>query len=208
MQIAAVLLAAGASRRFGGPNKLLASVDGVALVRRVATTLAAATVPATVVVTGRDADEIAAALSDLPGHVCIRNTRWNDGIGGSIAVGIRALADTPIDGALVVPGDLPALDPALVSRLMLEFEDRGARAIVYPAAADGTQRNPVLWPRRLFPRLVALVGDVGGKAIMEAERTAGPSSAFAVAWADGASFEDIDTPEALAGFLASRHPLG
>jgi len=188
--VAAVLLAAGASARFGPGNKLVASVGGSPLVRRVAEALAGAGVSEIVVVTGADAAPIEGALDGIAVRF-VQNANWQDGMGTSIAAGVAALGEAP-DGAFIVPGDMPLLTPVLLRSLIADFERLGGAPIVYPATPDGDQRNPVLWPRRLFPRLRALSGPEGAKALLRSL----PAESVAVA-GDPAVFADIDTPEDL-----------
>src|SRR5256885_1649289 len=86
MSVAAVILAAGEAKRFGSA-KLVATIDGVPLVRRAA--LAALTV-CTQVVAGAHRDNVESCIADLPIQRVL-NVHWVEGIGGSIARGIQAL---------------------------------------------------------------------------------------------------------------------
>jgi len=65
-RIAALLLAAGQSRRMGGPNKLLAEIDGRPMVARVAQRLLSSHARPIVAVLGNEADSVDAALGRLP----------------------------------------------------------------------------------------------------------------------------------------------
>jgi molybdenum cofactor cytidylyltransferase len=87
-------------------------------------------------------------------------------MGASVAAGIAAL-HTGIDGAFVVPGDLPHLASSLLVRLASALEESGGQAVVFPVTASGDQRNPVLWPRRYFPLLMSLCGPQGGKHLLQ-----------------------------------------
>jgi molybdenum cofactor cytidylyltransferase len=189
--VGAVLLAAGASTRYGAENKLAAEIDGRPLVRIVADFLAAAGLLEIIVVTGAGAEEVERALAGLPARFA-RNARWQSGMGSSIAAGVSALSPD-IAGAFVVPGDMPLLTAPLLRRLIAEFERNGGEKIVYPATPRGEQRNPVLWPREYFPELRALSGREGAKALLKS------LSAECVALAcDPVAFVDIDTPADLA----------
>lgn len=210
MDIAAVMLAAGESRRFGSSNKLLARVGGEPIIARLARALDRSLVTAIIVVTPPEqqsgAREIATALAPLG----LRTTRLVEnvaparGMGSSIAAGVRALS-TRHHGALIVPGDMPALNPAVIDRLIPVFIAAGGEAVVHAADRDGRQRNPVIWPRRLFPALAALDGETGGKPIIAAERAAGQADAaarvIAVPFDDDTLFCDIDTVADLARWL-------
>ncbi len=185
--IAGILLAAGSSRRFGAANKLLADIDGIALVRRAADALRASSVGDIVVVTGPEPERIAAALAGLNVRFA-HNAAFADGIGGSIATGVAVLApDTA--GAVIVQGDMPALTTALIDRLIAAFIAAGGERVTFPVLADGSQRNPVVWPASAFVELSALSGDRGAKALLEARR----GQSVTVTVADTDAFTDIDT---------------
>ncbi len=190
MKIAAVLLAAGASTRYGSANKLLAMLDGKPLVRHAAENLAAAGLCDIVAVTGPDAEDIAAALAGLPVRTTA-NTRSSSGMGSSIAIGIGALGQDPA-GALIVPGDMPNIRPALIAALVAAFATHGGERAVYPVLPDGRQSPPVLWPRALFPELAALDGPQGGKLLLQR------SGGIAVPVGDARLLADVDTPDDLA----------
>ena len=196
LPLAAVLLAGGASRRFGADNKLLADVDGSPIVARVAREILAGGVDELVVVTGAEHEAYVTALAGLPARL-VKNADWDAGIGGSIATGVRALADTS-QGVFIVPGDLPNLTRGVFQRLGAAFVEAGGGSVIVPVTADGGQRNPVLWPRRLFPTLAALSGPKGGKSLLD---TLGDARVD-VAFGDESLFVDIDTPEDYARVIA------
>ncbi|MCC7252285.1 nucleotidyltransferase family protein [Hyphomicrobium sp.] len=189
LPLAAVLLAGGASRRFGAANKLLAEVDGAPIVARVAREILAGGVGELVVVTGAEHDAYVAALAGLPVRFA-QNAAWDEGIGGSIAAGVRALSEAP-QAAFIVPGDLPNLTADVFLGLGAAFAAASGARVVVPVTAEGEQRNPVLWPRRLFPRLAAFTGAKGGKSLLD---TLGDERVD-VAFDDESLFADIDTPD-------------
>jgi molybdenum cofactor cytidylyltransferase len=189
--LSAIVLAAGASERFGAGNKLLAEIGGEALIRRVVRGCLDGAIAEAVVVTGCDEAQIAAALQGLPVRL-IHNAAWRSGMGTSIASGIAALGPD-LEGAFVVPGDMPHLAASLLLRLAASFEASKCRAVVFPADPSGEQRNPVLWPRRLFPELMTLSGRGGAKDLLRAHR----AESIAVAVDDPALLDDVDTQEDL-----------
>lgn len=196
--LAAVLLAGGASRRFGPENKLLASISGTPLLRRVAEEIFSAGIRDVIVVTGADHDAYVRALDGLAVRFAA-NAAWDEGMGGSIASGM-SLVDGRAAGVFIVPGDLPNLTAAMFRHLAGEFEAHGGCKIVVPVTADGAQRNPVLWPRSAFAALAALSGARGGKSVLDtlaAER-------LDVAFDDAALFADIDTQADLNRLIAGH----
>ncbi len=188
-EVAAVLLAAGGSTRFGFKNKLVAEIGGCPLVRIVADTIAAAGISEIVVVTGANTSAVERALEGAPVRFA-HNARWQDGIGSSIATGVSALGPTAT-GAFIVLGDMPFVTCALLERLISIFERE--HAIIFPAKLTGEQRNPVLWPRRHFPLLNALGGQDGAKSLLKSFA----GSCTAVTVADESILADVDTPEDL-----------
>lgn len=197
IRLGAVLLAGGASRRFGADNKLLARVGAAPLIAKVARAVIGGGADPAVVVTGAEEDAYTDALSGLPVRF-VHNARWADGMGGSIAAGIRALEDA-CDGAFIVPGDMPNLTSDVLVRLAGAFRAQGGARVVVPVTSAGAQRNPVLWPRRHFSQLAALSGPGGGKSLLD---TLGDGR-LDVVFDDESLFADIDTADDYARFIGA-----
>lgn len=195
-RVVGVLLAAGRSTRFGGPNKLLQDLGGVPVVRRAAEALRAAGIGDLVVVTGHMAAEVEAALSGLPARF-VHNPDYAEGLSTSLAAGIGALSEA--DGALVALGDMPAVGADTIRALLGAFAVSDGKAIVLPTVA-GKRGNPVVWPARFFAELKAVQGDVGARHLI------GANAELIVevpVWGDGA-LVDVDTPEALEAARAAH----
>ncbi|MCA9663451.1 MAG: XdhC family protein, partial [Myxococcales bacterium] len=193
--IGAVILAAGASRRAGPRNKLLHPIDGVPMIRRVATTVLAAGFDPCVVVLGSDAERVEAALDGLPVRFVV-NHAHAEGMGRSIAAGVEALAaeDPTVEAAAIVLGDMPYLRTADLEALGAAFGASVPRRIVAPEAGEGEGRrlgNPVLWPRRCFAALAELQGDRGARRILEAD----PDGVLRVAIDHSGVLRDVDVIE-------------
>jgi len=163
MRIAAIVLAAGRSKRFGPANKLLAIIQTDPLIVRVMKALSPCPLAETIVVTGRDHDAIAEAVAPF-GSRLVNNPQYARGMGKSISVGINALGPD-IDGALIVQADMPFVNPATISALVAKFDESGGQCLVVPEA-KGSWGNPVLWPRDLFPELAKLDGAEGARALI------------------------------------------
>lgn len=195
-KLASIVLAAGASTRFGADNKLLASFNGEPLIARTIAAVREGAGAHVLVVTGTDAAAIENALAGTEVRF-VPNPSWQDGLGSSIAAGVSALPPD-VDAAFIVPGDMPFLDPALLRELAATFARSEPHPIVYPATAAGEQRNPVLWPRRFFADLALLSGPGGAKPLIQANI----AQAIAVPCADANAFADVDTPADLKSALA------
>jgi molybdenum cofactor cytidylyltransferase len=188
--LGAILLAAGASERFGAGNKLLSEINGQPMVRVVADALiGAGCIDEVLVVTGYDAPTVERALDGQKVRF-VFNAEWRDGMGASIALGISKLAAT-LDGAAVVPGDMPFLTPNVIESLGAKFQERDGTSIVFPTTPAGEQRNPVIWPRRFFGLLEGLTGPEGGKRLLVELA----NSCNAVLIEDEKVLVDIDAPD-------------
>lgn len=163
MKIAAVILAAGGSVRLGGSNKLLLPIGGIPIIKRVVEAVLKAGYDPVAVVTGFEASRVRAVLSD-PRLMIRHNRRWKTGMSSSIQTGIAALPED-VGGALIVLGDMPATTSATLTKLQRCFVSQDDPKIVYPTYRD-RQANPVLFPKRFFPELLALKNDRGGKTVL------------------------------------------
>jgi molybdenum cofactor cytidylyltransferase len=189
-KVAAIVLAAGRSTRMGGPNKLLAELDGKKLVRIVAEQARASKASEVIVVTGHQAELVEQALAGLDVRF-VRNPDYAGGLASSVKTGIAAVADA-VDAAVVCLGDMPMVSRELLDRLIDAFEPDRGNLIVVPVS-DGRRGNPVLWSRRFFKELMTLDGDVGARHLI-----ARHTEAVAEVPVDGdGAFLDIDTPQAL-----------
>jgi molybdenum cofactor cytidylyltransferase len=164
INVAALVLAAGQSRRSGASHKLRATFDGVPLLRRTCVTVLEAGFSNAIAVLGFQHEAFEAQLSSLPVETIV-NPLYADGLSTSLQAGIHALAPD-IDGALVMLADMPGLTAANISKLVDAFKRAGGAAIVR-ATDHGKRGNPVILPRIVFPEIFKLRGDVGAKPIVE-----------------------------------------
>ncbi|MFZ4688646.1 MAG: NTP transferase domain-containing protein [Polymorphobacter sp.] len=187
--VGAIILAAGRSSRMGDEHKLLADWNGKPLVAHVADAIAAAGMPPPVVVLGARAVEVRAALGDRQAHYVIA-ADYAEGLSRSLRAGIAAVP-AGWSAALVCLGDMPRIEADLLRALAAAPGD-----VALPLW-NAKRGNPVRWGRRHFARLMALEGDVGGKAVLADAVTLSevPAPSDAV-------LDDIDTPAALAALRA------
>ena len=187
LPIAAIVLAAGASTRFGSPKQLL-DWQGQPMLRHVIGQALAAPVSEIVVVLGAHYARVAPVVRGLPVTLA-RNRAWQQGLSSSVALGLRALRESTA-AALFLLADQPLVSPELIQRVITEFE-RTHAPVVIPRA--GEQRgNPVLFVRECYPELMQVSGDQGGRALMQKYQNR-------IRWvqADDRALYDIDTPQDL-----------
>lgn len=136
---------------------------GEPLVRRAARSALAIGAHPVLVVLGAHADLIAPALDGLAGVTCIVHPDWSEGLGSSLAAGVRALDGVrldpgPLDGVLLALADQPLVDAAAHGALLAAFG--GPQAIV-AAAYAGTVGVPAIVGREHLDPLRAMQGDAG-----------------------------------------------
>jgi molybdenum cofactor cytidylyltransferase len=162
--LAAIVLAAGFSRRMGGENKLLRTLGSKPLISHALEKVAGLGVRQLIVVLGETADAITPLLpaSATP----VRNARAAEGMGASLAAGAAAL-DPGLAGVFVVLGDMPFVERADYEKLATAFHEQNGEAICVPLH-EGRRGHPVLFPARCFPDLAGLSGDEGARRLFAA----------------------------------------
>lgn len=184
--LAAIILAAGGSGRFGRPKQLL-SFRGESLVRRAVRAASEGGCERIAVVAGEEGDLIEIELRETPASL-VQNPEWKRGLGTSIRRGLQHLLDTqPEPGAVVLLAcDQPFVDAGTVAMLIKKQEASG-KPIVASAYAD-TLGIPALFDRSCFESLLALPDDSGAKALIESSL----HDVAQVEFKEGAI--DVDTP--------------
>ena len=182
-RIAAVLLAAGRSERFGR-DKLLARVRGEPVAVIAAKNLVAIG-PGRLIAVCRAGSEVAAILSAL-GFEIIVNAEPARGLSSSLALAIERADLSGADAALVALGDMPFVGQEHIKSLLAAFDP--AKASIVASGRDGTAMPPALFARSHFGALRNIEGDRGGRALL--------AGALLVA-GDPLELADIDRPEDL-----------
>ena len=197
MPIAAVILAAGGSRRLGRPKQLEPWGDTNLLGHVVART-SEFPVEEVWVVVGCEADRILAE-TDLGTAGVVENPEWEEGIASSIRVGLDALTRlSRCDQALIVIGDQPAVPAEVVDALLASHA--GSDKPVSVPKYRYTSGNPVLVDRLLWPRLMSLEGDEGAGRLWQAH----PEWVNEV-WFSDLAPRDVDTESDVAE-MRPKHP--
>lgn len=186
-RIAGVLLAAGASSRFGDKNKLLVEVAGKPIVRHAAETLVAARLDPIVAVVGCDAKAVSNALADERLEI-VENPEYRTGQASSLRVGIERIKDRS-EAVVICLGDMPAIDVETIHTLCHAY--RTGKGDALAAAYEGERGNPVLFGERWFAELLAIDGDIGGRNILREHGSL-------VETGDPGVRRDVDRPDDLA----------
>ena len=187
---AILVLAAGASSRMRGPDKLLETVDGTPLILRAVRAACAAAAEVVVVVPAGDRDR-RAWLSDLPARVVEVGCR---AMSASIRAGLPACR---ADAATIHLADMPDVTADDLAALGTAW--RGLSAPILQAVdADGAPGHPVTFAASLFGELAAIEGDRGAKALLSRH----PVARHALPARHATT--DLDTPEAWAAWRAGR----
>ena len=191
MSTAAIVLAAGLSRRMAPRNKLLLTdSQGVAMVARVADALLASSASPIIVVTGHQAPLVREALGRRPLTIA-EAPDFATGMAASLRAGIEAVP-AGCRAALICLGDMPRVGPTLIDRLIGAHDPAQGRFIVVPTVR-GTRGNPVLWDRRYFAEIRLLQGDAGARSLLVKYA----ADVAELPCTDESSLTDFDTQEAL-----------
>jgi molybdenum cofactor cytidylyltransferase len=193
IRIAAIVLAAGQSRRMGNANKLLMKIDNFPMIGLVAKTLNESCLDVINVVTGFEAEQIKDALSDY-GVRFIDNPDYEQGLSTSLVAGLRSIDET-IDAVIICLGDMPMVTSTGIKQLINEFNPDVGREICVPTYR-GKRGNPILWSRRFINEMLQLEGDVGAKHLLFKY----DDVVHEVAMQDSGVLLDFDTQEAISNF--------
>jgi len=198
--IAAIVLAAGSSTRFGSENKLLADIGKRTIIESVFSNVAQCGFDLVVVVIAPDQPEIAAFV-ETAGFTAVANPHAELGMGTSIACGIKEVqkrsSQKPL-GVAIFLGDMPAVDSDMVGQLLGTFKRSSGQNIVRPVNILDEGKalgHPVIFPSDLFTDLECLTGDAGAKQLISQHR----QRLIEVVVTDRGATEDIDTVQALNG---------
>jgi molybdenum cofactor cytidylyltransferase len=190
--IAGIVLAAGLSTRYSDGNKLLVPIDGEALVRRTVGAYLDAGLADIVVVTGYEHEKVEKELRGLPLRF-VYNPRFADGQSSSLRAGIHGLAPST-EAAIIGVADQPYLSKHVFQEMVKAYGSTRCPLVV-PRYA-GQRGNPVLFDKSLFPELLLVEGDVGGRPVLRAHSAEIYWLDFpATRWAS-----DVDTLEDLRSF--------
>lgn len=187
-----LVLAAGGSRRLGAPKQLL-RIRGRTLLSRIMYAAEAVTPGRVVVVIGADALRMRSLVRrHHPGAHSVDNSRWAQGMAGSLQAGLSVLPQRA-SAVLLLLSDQPAVGEASLRRLIRAWRRRPGKAAA--AAYAGVVGVPAILPRTLLKDASRLRGDEGARKLLRMEET--PATAVHMpeaAW-DIDTLEDMQRPQ-------------
>ena len=187
-----ILLAAGRGTRFGG-DKLLAQLgsnSGLAgeCVGATACRHLLLALPRVIAVVRPDDAALAAALGAAGARI-VRCVDADDGMGASLACGVRATRDAA--GWVVALADMPWIEPSTIARVAAAVAEGAPVAAPFHRGARG---HPVGFSSACYAALAALTGDEGAKSVVAAHS----DSLARIDVDDAGTLRDIDTPADMA----------
>lgn len=165
MNVAIIILAAGASSRMGAPKQLLL-VDGKTLLKRICETAMDTPCHPIVAVLGANRNLIRQETERMPITV-IDNPQWENGMSSSIKMGLAGayMTEKAIEAAIFLTVDMPYVSAELINKMITKAESDEKIEIV-ACKYDHQVGIPVLFKRSLFTELLELTGDEGAKKVV------------------------------------------
>ena len=158
--VAAIVLAAGMSRRMGAPKQLL-RVGDKTILERTLENVRASNASEIVLVLGHAADEIQKRIATQDLKIVL-NHGYEQGMGTSLRSGLMEVT-ADVKAAIIVLADQPWISAGTLNRLIACHQERKPQIII--PTYRGFRGNPVLLDRSVFAEVQSLNGDVGCRAI-------------------------------------------
>jgi molybdenum cofactor cytidylyltransferase len=195
--LAAVILAAGESRRMGSP-KALVPFRGMSFVEHLLNAIQHSRIGVTRVVLGSGAEDIRAKLG-VDAAMIVVNPDWRRGQLSSLQAALRSLP-AGTEGMILCPVDHPLVSRNLVAQLIQQFDSTG-KLIALPTF-HARRGHPVIFRAPLYPDLLAVSPEVGARQVvwMHADQVA------EVPTEEEGVILNLDDPEALKKAMSSVSP--
>lgn len=178
-----LILAAGASRRMGGADKLLAQIDGVPLLRRQALAALATSAPVRVALPLDRPARVAALEGLAVEQVSVPDAAL--GLSASLRAGVAGLAGS----VMILPADMPEINTKMMAQILAKHSEMPG--MILRGSAAETPGHPVLFPADLVSALRGLRGDTGARDLLRSHQ----ARLRLVPLPGSAALTDLDTPE-------------
>lgn len=193
-RIAAILLAAGSSRRFGDDNKLLADLNGQPILAHAIGNIVPLNFQQMIAIAQPESQAVIQLLKRAEFEVFI-NKHPEKGLGSSIAKGVQQLNDP--DGVVIFLGDMPFVKADTIRTLLKEFNECSDFSIIAPVFQN-QRGHPVMFGRKHFDALYNLGENDGARVVIDANL---PLLKL-VSVEDPGVIQDIDTVDELKRFTS------
>ncbi|MCR6691850.1 MAG: nucleotidyltransferase family protein [archaeon YNP-LCB-003-016] len=187
--ITAIILAAGASKRFGR-NKLLETINGKPMIKWTVEAALNSMANEVVVVLGFEAEKVAEAIKDLPCKKVI-NENYEEGMSSSVKCGLRNAMDKSM-AILIIPGDCPLIRSEDINKVIKRYLE--TRKPIVIATHKGRRGHPIMISRELFEEVMGISEE--GMGLKEVIKRHEMEIAYAETENAGV-IRDIDNPEDL-----------
>lgn len=187
-----ILLAAGASARMRGADKLLETVNNIPLLRLMAERCVKA--GPTRIVLGPDQETRRKLLAGLDAEIV--EAEGSDGMAASIRAGVRGLKNTSI---MITLADMPEITASDL-HLLLGLHGQGLAPIIQAASETGTPGQPVVFASKYLKHLAKLQGDEGARSILKAHAR----DVALIPLKGKRATTDLDTPEDWTAWRAAQ----
>lgn len=193
--VAAVIAAAGRSRRMGEPKQLLPWANSTVIATVVENLTAAGATPI-LCVTGHRHEEIASALTATTAELHYNEAYATTDMLCSYQTGLSALMERSATGAILALGDQPHIPIAILSSIVQQAMATPEQIVI--PSYNMRRGHPFYIPRRLWQEIIALSQDETLRTVMNRH-----SAAIIYVNVDNdAILRDMDTPEAYAELRA------
>ena len=165
MSVAAIIVAAGASRRLGQPKQLVI-FDGEPLLQRAIQCAISAGADPVFVVLGAHRQAIQNVI-DFGSAMVLVNVNWEEGLASSIHAGVKAVdaGGAEPGGALLMTCDQPRLTAEHLRKMIEQFDSQ-AGAVLIASVYSGVRGTPAIFPRAMFAELLTVRGDKGARGVL------------------------------------------
>ena len=160
--IAAILLAAGQSKRMAGENKLTKKIQGIPLIKHSVKNILASSIDELIVVLGHQKEIIEKLIDKNEKIKFVFNKDFESGMAFSIKTGLNNLSEKT-EAFFICLGDMPMVSHDIYDQLI---KSKDNKEIIVPTY-KGQQGNPVLFNKSMKEKIMDITGDVGAKKILE-----------------------------------------
>jgi molybdenum cofactor cytidylyltransferase len=170
-KISIIILAAGASTRFGKPKQLL-EFKGKTLLRKTIETALETNCYSVCVVLGANYNTLKKHITDLPVEI-VRNTKYREGMMSSLKAGLKRLIqkasktkqDVPLKAVIVMLSDQPLVESELIKELIRIFQEKNP--LIVACKYSRTYGAPVLFSHLLFDEILQSSLKEGAKPLIQ-----------------------------------------